>query len=156
MSIEKDYQKLKEYEKELTEIIERTNYQEKDIETQKNWDDLLYTEEEIRLYMKESPAPFNSETIFTTSEEVEEQNEKITDFRTSIPSSRRFPGYEVPQVRYAYSSPANYKSTRTERDDTKKPGVLYRDLECDDETETLQEQSVPVLTKKLTPPKQNN
>jgi len=77
MSIEKDYQKLKEYEKELTEIIERTNYQETDVEKEKTWDDLLYTEEEIRLYMKESPAPFDPETIFTTSEEIEEQTDNL-------------------------------------------------------------------------------
>lgn len=77
MSIEKDYQKLKEYEKELTEIIERTNYQETDVEREKTWDDLLYTEEEIRLYMKEAPAPFDPKTIFTTSEEVEEQTDNL-------------------------------------------------------------------------------
>lgn len=72
MSIEKDYQKLKEYEKELTEIIERTNYQEKNIEKEKTWDDLFYTEEEIKLYTQESPAPFNPETIFTNVENAEE------------------------------------------------------------------------------------
>ena len=69
MSIEKDKQKLKEYKKELTEIIERTNYHETDVEKEKTWDDLLYTEEEIRLYMKEAPAPFDPETIFGTSKE---------------------------------------------------------------------------------------
>jgi len=72
MSIEKDYQKLKEYEKELTEIIERTNYQEKNIETQKTCDDLFYTEEEIKLYTQESPSPFTPETIFTNVENAEE------------------------------------------------------------------------------------
>lgn len=77
MSIEKDYQKLKEYEKELTEIIERTNYHETDVEKEKTWDDLLYTEEEIRLYMKEAPAPFDPETIFTTSENIEEQTDNL-------------------------------------------------------------------------------
>ena len=68
---------LKEYKKELTEIIERTNYHETDVEKEKTWDDLLYTEEEIRLYMKEAPAPFDPETIFTTSEEVEEQTDNL-------------------------------------------------------------------------------
>lgn len=77
MSIEKDYQKLKEYKKELTEIIERTNYHETDVEKEKTWDDLLYTEEEIRLHMKEAPAPFDPETIFTTSEEVEGQADNL-------------------------------------------------------------------------------
>ena len=98
------------------------------------------------------------------NEKADEQSLDYTDsytrgtaFGTSIPSSRRFPEYEETQVRCAYSSPTNYKSTRTERDNTKKPGVLYMDLECDDQTECLQqEQSGPVLTKKLTPPKQNN
>ena len=71
-SIENKYQKLKEYERELTEIIERTNYQEKNIEKEKNWDDLFYTEEEIKLYTQESPAPFNPETIFTNVENTEE------------------------------------------------------------------------------------
>lgn len=121
---------------------------------EKNWDDVLYTEEEIHQYMQisESPAPFNPETIFGLNNNIEEQNKEITDFRTSIPSSRRFPGYGETQVRCAYSSPTNYKSTRTERDNTKKPGVLYMDLECDNQTECLQqEQSGPVLTKKLTP-----
>ena len=71
-SIENKYQKLKEYERELTEIIERTNYQEKNIEKEKNWDDLFYTEEEIKLYTQESPAPFNPKTIFTNVENAEE------------------------------------------------------------------------------------
>lgn len=71
-SIENKCQKLKEYEKELTEIIERTNYQEKNIEKEKTWDDLFYTEEEIKLYTQESPAPFNPETIFTNVENTEE------------------------------------------------------------------------------------
>ena len=71
-SIENKYQKLKEYERELTEIIERTNYQEKNIEKEKTWDDLFYTEEEIKLYTQESPAPFNLETIFTNVENAEE------------------------------------------------------------------------------------
>ena len=71
-SIENKYQKLKEYEKELTEIIERTNYQEKNIEKEKTWDDLFYTDEEIKLYTQESPAPFNPETIFTNVENAEE------------------------------------------------------------------------------------
>lgn len=71
-SIENKCQKLKEYEKELTEIIERTNYQEKNIEKEKTWDDLFYTEEEIKLYTQESPAPFNPETIFTNVENAEE------------------------------------------------------------------------------------
>lgn len=71
-SIENKYQKLKEYERELTEIIERTNYQEKNIEKEKTWDDLFYTEEEIKLYTQESPAPFNPETIFTNVENAEE------------------------------------------------------------------------------------
>ena len=77
MSIEKDYEKLKEYEKELTEIIERTNYQEKDIEKEQTWDDLFYTEEEIRLYMQESPAPFKPETIFGNNEDIEEQTDSL-------------------------------------------------------------------------------
>lgn len=72
MSIEKDYQKLKEYKKELTEIIERTNYHETDVEKEKTWDDLLYTEKEIKLYTQESPAPFNPKTIFTNVENTEE------------------------------------------------------------------------------------
>ena len=71
-SIENKYQKLKEYERELTEIIERTNYQEKNIEKEKTWDDLFYTEEEIKLYTQESPAPFNPKTIFTNVENTEE------------------------------------------------------------------------------------
>lgn len=71
-SIENKYQKLKEYERELTEIIERTNYQEKNIEKEKTWDDLFYTEEEIKLYTQESPAPFNPKTIFTNVENAEE------------------------------------------------------------------------------------
>ena len=71
-SIENKYQKLKEYERELTEIIERTNYQEKNIEKEKTWDDLFYTEEEIKLYTQESPALFNPETIFTNVENTEE------------------------------------------------------------------------------------
>ena len=33
---------------------------------------LDYTEEEIKLYAQESPAPFNPETIFETNENVEE------------------------------------------------------------------------------------
>ena len=72
ISIEDKCQKLKEYEKELTEIIERTNYQEKNIEKEKTWDDLFYTEEEIKLYTQESPTPFNPETIFETNKDVEE------------------------------------------------------------------------------------
>ena len=71
-SIENKYQKLKEYERELIEIIERTNYQEKNIEKEKTWDDLFYTEEEIKLYTQESPAPFNPKTIFTNVENAEE------------------------------------------------------------------------------------
>ena len=71
-SIENKCQNLKEYEKELTEIIERTNYQEKNIEKEKTWDDLFYTDEEIKLYTQESPAPFNSKTIFTNVENAEE------------------------------------------------------------------------------------
>lgn len=71
-SIENKCQKLKEYEKELTEIIERTNYQEKNIEKEKTWDDLFYTDEEIKLYTQESPAPFNPKTIFTNVENTEE------------------------------------------------------------------------------------
>ena len=40
------------------------------------WNDVLYTKEEIHQYMQmpESLAPFNSETIFGTNENIEEQN----------------------------------------------------------------------------------
>ena len=76
-SIENNYEKIKKYEKELIEIIERTNYQEVEVDREKTWDDLLYTEEEIRLYMKEAPAPFDLETIFATSEKVEEQTDNL-------------------------------------------------------------------------------
>lgn len=46
---------------------------------EKNWDDVLYTEEEIRQYMQvsESPAPFNREAIFGTSDNVEEQTDNL-------------------------------------------------------------------------------
>ena len=77
ISIEDNYEKLKEYEKELTEIIERTNYQEKDIEKEQTLNDLFYTEEEIRLYMQESPAPFKPETIFGNNEDIEEQIDSL-------------------------------------------------------------------------------
>ena len=77
ISIEKDYEKLKEYEKELTEIIERTNYQEKDIEKEQTLNDLFYTEEEIRLSMQESPATFKPETIFGNNEDIEEQTDSL-------------------------------------------------------------------------------
>lgn len=50
--------------------------------------------------------------------------------------------------RYAYSRPANYKSTRTERDNTKRPGILYMDSEFEDESEISQEQGGPTLVKK--------
>ena len=95
-------------------------------------------------------------------EELEKDNEHIryftnvektnhTGFDTVIANSGRWAGYEIPQARYAYSSPANYKSTRTERDETKKTGDLYTDLI--DEIEIVQEQRTPVPTKKLTPSK---
>lgn len=50
--------------------------------------------------------------------------------------------------RYAYSRPANNKLTRTEKDNTKKPGVIYMDSKFEDETEISQEQGGPTLVKK--------
>lgn len=46
---------------------------------EKTWDDVMYTEEEIKQYMQmpESPAPFNPETIFGTDENTEEQTDSL-------------------------------------------------------------------------------
>lgn len=53
----------------------------------KTWDDVLYTEEEIKQYtkMSESPAPFNPETIFKSNELAEENNEFINDGIDGMP-----------------------------------------------------------------------
>ena len=64
--------------KEIGYAIEKrsieTTTESKDKSKEKTWEDLMYTEEEIRHYTPESPAPFNSETIFGTTEEEQTDN----------------------------------------------------------------------------------
>lgn len=43
----------------------------------KSWNDVMYTEEKIRHYTSESPAPFNPETIFNTEANSEDQTNGI-------------------------------------------------------------------------------
>lgn len=54
------------------------------------WDDILYTEEEIHQYMEmsESPASFNPETIFGTNESVREDYE-LTESKEFLPKTRK-------------------------------------------------------------------
>ena len=40
---------------------------------EKTWDDLLLTEEEIKIYMQKDTIPFDSKTIFGTTDEQKEQ-----------------------------------------------------------------------------------
>jgi len=64
--------------KEIGYAIEKrsaeTINESKDKSKEKTWDDLMYTEEEIRHYTPESPVPFNPETIFGTDKNIEEQS----------------------------------------------------------------------------------
>lgn len=66
---------LKEEQQGLESIISTKESETKTDSQTKTWDDVLYTEEEIHQYMQmpESPAPFNPETIFGASDEVQQE-----------------------------------------------------------------------------------
>lgn len=125
-SLEDTYQKLKEYEKELTEIIERTKYKEIDIEREKTWEDLFYTEEEIKLHMQETPAPFNPETIFGTSKEFDwtqhlgrNSVENILNDTTPFPDKVLRPvAFETPKSQSDISWVEPYLDEDIEEDET--------------------------------------
>lgn len=98
--------------KEMDERINKSNEMEKDKE-------YISLEEKV-----------NEEIDDLTSQDLEEKSHNnIVEIEES------YPRYETYRTRYAYSSPLNYHSYRTERDETKKPGILYMDLEDDDEIE---------------------
>lgn len=54
-----------------------TPTESKDKSKGKSWDELMYTEEEIKHYTLESHVPFNPETIFEITENTEEQTDKL-------------------------------------------------------------------------------
>lgn len=64
--------------KEISYAIEKRNIEttiESDEKSKENtWENVRYTEEEIRHYIPESPAPFNPETIFGANDTVLEQH----------------------------------------------------------------------------------
>ena len=68
-------EKINAYEKSLNTTKKNLGIT---LETkEKTWEDLMYTEEEIKHYIPESPAPFNPETIFGTNENVETQTDNL-------------------------------------------------------------------------------
>ena len=82
--------KLKNIQKKIEKLESTLKQKNKSIIEQKQkktWDDVLYTEDEIKQYIKmsEPPAPFNPETIFKTNEQVEENEEYIYDGIDGMP-----------------------------------------------------------------------
>ena len=55
--------------KKIVNALDKINKSKKE----KTWDDLLITEEEIKTYMQKETIPFDSETIFGTTNEQQEQ-----------------------------------------------------------------------------------
>lgn len=55
--------------KKIVNALDKINKSKKE----KTWDDLLLTEEEIKIYMQKDTTPFDSETIFGTTDEQKEQ-----------------------------------------------------------------------------------
>lgn len=55
--------------KKIVNALDKINMSKKE----KTWDDLLLTEEEIKIYMQKGTIPFDSKTIFGTTDEQKEQ-----------------------------------------------------------------------------------
>lgn len=81
-NIQNKIEKLEPIEKEKNKIMNEHEINFLGIEQpkqEKNWNSILYTENEIKQYiqMPESPAPFNPETIFKTNTTTEEETNNL-------------------------------------------------------------------------------